>query len=203
MYDIDNKKLTVEEYKENLNNMLVKYNNFFTNKMGIKYIINKNINEINSNYEKNIDNFKKEIYENINKSEKNINKINKSYKRYIISLNQPQGSSYSWSEPDVGPLNVLCVLYKDLKSVNIYYKNTPNSFTKTDCLSKLGKINRNIYLWYETDIHYKPLISLQNKVTLNIMRKNKRFYRWGSKKGKKKYKIKSKAGRKYGHQCGY
>ena len=79
------------------------------------------------------------------------------YKQYIKSLNQPithnGKSNYEWTDPNVGPINVLLNM-DTIKSIQIYN----SSSTKFEEFTNNKNKGEDIYLYYQVDIHYKPLI---------------------------------------------
>ena len=91
--------------------------------------------------------------------------LSTAYKNYISSLNSKINGSYEWTEPAVGPIDVLLQMKNETKTTFIIF--SINIFDSSD--NKILKFPRNkrrnkrdtgdnLYLYYENKDHYKPLI---------------------------------------------
>ena len=85
------------------------------------------------------------------------------YKKYIKSLNQINASGYEWTEPEVGPIDVLLKKKNtadeyEIKSINIYKTSTLKVESVIRKQKQKKDESKNLYLYYEGNSHYKPLL---------------------------------------------
>jgi hypothetical protein len=160
--------ITMHETFDKINITIKRINDFLTikeptqeNLNDIKQILQNNELTTKKDIEEIKNNLKQNGIEMCNELLKNPNylAIINQYKDYISSLNkQKDDNTYEWTEPEVGPIQVLLSNTSiPIKSIHIYDKSN-NAWSHMDNNDIIKDGRKDLYLFYENGNHYKPLI---------------------------------------------
>ena len=167
-FDIDIMTKTLLDKIENVNDNDNDNDNFDKIDKYLEEFVNT-INQILETIYYDIQSMKEKICDKAKETTSYQNIITK-YKKYVDLLNKKTKDGYEWTEPNTGPIDVLLDFDK-INSINIYNSIRNNKFVSYNSKTKEDE-GKDLYLYYENENHYKPLILIDDTPETTITDEN-------------------------------